>query len=103
MAGAAHRDFNTFDQFLAYWADERPHGIALEDGERRTTYGEVELLTRRLITALQARGIGAGDRFAWLGKNSDRYFMLLYAAARMGAVMAPIGWRLAPREIGYIL
>jgi fatty-acyl-CoA synthase len=103
MASIAHHDFNTFDQFLPFWAKERPDAIALEDGDRRTTYAEAELQTRQIIAFLQSRGVGRGDRFAWLGKNSDRYFLLLYAAARMGAVIAPIGWRLAPPEIGYIL
>ncbi len=103
MAQTAHHDYNTFDQFLTYWAAERPDGIALEEGERVTTYAEADILSRKLIASLQARGIGHGDRIAWLGKNSDRYFLLLYAAARMGAVMAPIGWRLAAPEIGYIL
>ena len=56
-----------------------------------------------LIALLQARGIDKGDRIAWLGKNRDIYFLLYIAAARMGAVMVPIGWRLAPREIAYIL
>ena len=103
MASVADHDFHSFDEFLSFWANERPDGIAMEEDDRTTTYGEADLITRQLVTALQARGIGPGDRIAWLGKNSDRYFILFYAAARMGAVMAPIGWRLAPREIEYIL
>ena len=103
MATSANADFTTFDEFLTFWASERPDGIALVDGDRRTTYGEADRLSRQLITFLQAKGIGTGDRFAYLGKNSDYYFLLLYAAARMGAVIAPIGWRLAGPEIGYIL
>lgn len=103
MAKAAHNDYLSFDEFLKYWAIERPDGIALEDGGRKTTYAEAEVLTRKLIAAMQARGVAKGDMIAWLGKNSDYYFLLLYAAARMGATMAPIGWRLAAPEIGYIL
>lgn len=103
MASIAEHDYLSFDEFLKYWAEHRPDGIAMEEGDRRTTYGEAEVLTRKLIAAMQARGIRKGDMIAWLGKNSDRYFLLLYAAARMGVVMAPIGWRLAPPEIAYIL
>ncbi|MEM6857640.1 MAG: long-chain-fatty-acid--CoA ligase [Pseudomonadota bacterium] len=93
----------TFDEFLTHWARERPDTIALECGDRTSTFAKAELLTRKLVALLAARGIGKGDRIAWLGKNSDRYFLLLYACGRMGAVMAPLGWRLAPREVGYIL
>jgi len=103
MGKLAHHDFVSFDEFLHHWAAERPDGIALEDGERRISYSEADLLTRQLVALLQSHGIGAGDRITWLGKNSDHYFLLLYAAARMGAVMAPIGWRLAAPEIGYIV
>ena len=103
MAGEAHHDFLSFDEFLTHWAKESPDQIALEMGERKTTYGETEVLTRRLIALFADNGVGHGDRIAWLGKNSDRYFHLLYACARVGVVMAPIGWRLAPPEITYIL
>jgi fatty-acyl-CoA synthase len=93
----------SFDEFLRHWAIARPEGVALEMGDRVTTYGEADDLTRRLIALFQHHGVGHGDRIAWLGKNSDRYFLLLYAAARVGVVIAPIGWRLAAPEIGYIL
>ncbi len=103
MSQASNHDLITFDDHLKFWARERPTFVALEEGSRSTTYEEAELLSRQLIEFLQQSGVGKGDRIAWLGKNSDRYFLLLYAAARMGAVMAPVGWRLAAPEIGYIL
>ena len=103
MATIAKTDFITFDEFLTDWAKSRPETVAIQEGARRTTYEEADLLTRQLITLLQSHNIAKGDRIAWLGKNSDRYFLLLYAAARMGAVMAPVGWRLAAPEIGFIL
>ncbi len=103
MAGEANHNMLSFDEFLTFWADERPEGIALEMDDRVTNYGEADRLTRQLIALFQSHGVGHGDRIAWLGKNSDRYFLLLYAAARVGVVMAPIGWRLAGPEIAYIL
>lgn len=103
MGQSATTDYLSFDEFLNYWAKEGPDRIALEMDDRVTTYGEAEVLTRRLIAFFAENGVGKGDRIAWLGKNSDRYFLLLYAAARIGAVLAPIGWRLAPPEMAYIL
>jgi fatty-acyl-CoA synthase len=103
MAVEPHHDFLSFDDFLKHWAQSKPDQIALEMGDRATTYGEAEVLTRRLISLFEENGVGRGDRIAWLGKNSDRYFLLLYAAARVGVVIAPIGWRLAPPEMAYIL
>ncbi|MEP1423036.1 MAG: long-chain-fatty-acid--CoA ligase [Erythrobacter sp.] len=103
MAAKAQDEFLTFDEFLNHWAKESPDQIAIEMDDRTTTYGEADVLTRQLIALLRENGIGHGDRIAWVGKNSDRYFLLLYAVARVGAVMAPIGWRLAPPEMAYIL
>lgn len=103
MSQASNHDMMTVDEYLKFWACERPNSVALEEGDRSTTYAEAERLSRQLIEFLKQSGVGQGDRIAWLGKNSDRYFLLLYAAARMGAVIAPIGWRLAAPEIGYIL
>ncbi|MDP5103652.1 MAG: long-chain-fatty-acid--CoA ligase [Erythrobacter sp.] len=103
MAQNAYHDYATFDEILHFWAKERPDGPAFDQDGRITTYAEADTLTRQLITLLQARDIAPGDRIAWLGKNRDTYFLLYIAAARMGAVMVPVGWRLAPREIAYIL
>jgi len=103
MGTSAHNDFLTFDENLHFWAQNRPDAVAFEFGHRTTTYAQADVQTRQIIAFLQSHGIARGDQIAWLGKNSDRYFLMLYAAARMGVVMAPIGWRLAGPEIGYIL
>ncbi|MEM7781394.1 MAG: long-chain-fatty-acid--CoA ligase [Pseudomonadota bacterium] len=103
MGTSEQHNYLNFDDFLNHWASAKPDGVALEMGDRITTYAGADRLTRQLLSLFTKHGVGHGDRIAWLGKNSDRYFLLLYAAARLGVVMAPIGWRLAPREIAYIL
>ena len=103
MASSATKDYTTFDEYLTYWGKERPDGPAFEQGGESVTYAEADRITRQLISFLENQGIAPGDRIAWLGKNSYHYFLLLYACGRMGAVMAPLGWRLAPPEIGYIV
>lgn len=103
MAQTAYHDHETFDAILHFWARERPDGAAFDQDGRITTFAEADKHTRQLIALLQARGIAPGDRIAWLGKNRVIYYLLYIAAARMGAVMAPIGWRLAPPEIAHIL
>lgn len=103
MANHADHGYTNFDDILHFWARERPQGPAFDQDGRVTTFAEADLLTRQFIALFQVRGIAKGDRIAWLGKNRDVYYLLYIAAARMGAVMAPIGWRLAPPEIAYIL
>ena len=94
---------NTFDAFVAHWSKERPDSIAFDQSGETVTFAELDDMTRRMIGVFQSHGIGKGDRIAWLGKNRIIFYAMFLAAARMGAVMAPIGWRLAPPEVAYIL
>jgi len=103
MARIAQHELQTYDEIMQLWAQTRPDSIALDQDGRTTTFAEVDDLTRRLIALFAKHGLEKGDRIAWLGKNSDRYALLFFAATRMGAVMVPVGWRLAPPEVGYIL
>ncbi len=96
-------DILTFDGFMAHWATERPDQLALQEQDRRYSYAELEERTAKIASALLAAGLQKGDRIAWIGKNSDLYFTLFYGAARVGIVMVPIGWRLAPAEWAYII
>lgn len=93
----------TFEEFVTYWATERPDAVATQYGGAKVTYSELNDLTARIIGVLQDLGVEPGDRIAWLGKNSDMYFQMFFACGRCGVAIAPIGWRLAPAEIGYIL
>src|SRR3954451_14069394 len=54
--------------------------------------------------ALKAEfGIGRGDRIAILSQNRPDYLVLLYACARLGAILVPLNWRLAAAEQLFIL
>ena len=96
-------DLFTFDQFLRFWADDRPDRLAIEGDDLRFSYGEFEDATARVASALLALGVNKGDRVAWFGKNSTTYFTLFFGAARAGIVMVPVGWRLAEPEAAYII
>lgn len=95
-------DLFTFDEFIRFWAADRSQGVALDGPDRTLTYGGLDSTTARVVAGLVDLGIGKGDRIAWFGKNSTLYFTLFFAAARLGAVMVPIGWRLAPAEAMWI-
>src|SRR4051794_15749389 len=48
-------------------------------------------------------GIGRGDRLAILSLNRPDYLVLLYACARLGAMLVPLNWRLAIAQQLFIL
>ena len=96
-------DLFTFDEFLRYWAKDRPQRLAMEGDDLRYSFAELEDATARVASALLAMGLGKGDRIAWFGKNSVTYFTLFFGAARAGIVMVPVGWRLAEPEAAFII
>jgi long-chain acyl-CoA synthetase len=84
-------------------AEIRPEAIAFVFEGRITTYRDFERNTNKVARALRAGGASPGNRIAYLGKNSDHYFELLFGAAKAGLVMVPVSWRLAAPEIAYIV
>ncbi|MCR5876185.1 fatty acid--CoA ligase [Phenylobacterium sp. J426] len=102
-------DQNDFEQMptlgdvARYQSRLRGSAIALEFEGRETTFADFDRLTNRVANALIAAGLEKGQRIAYVGKNSDHYFELLVGAAKAGVVMTPIGWRLAPPEVAYIV
>jgi acyl-CoA synthetase (AMP-forming)/AMP-acid ligase II len=97
------KDLFTFDEFIRHWASERPALNALDGDDLTLTYAELEDATARVVSALQAMGVKKGERICWLGKNATTYFTLFFAAARIGIVMTPVGWRLAEPEAAFII
>src|SRR3954452_4094135 len=66
----------------------------------RALYARIE----RAAHGLQAEfGVGRGDRVAILSLNRPDYLVLLYASARLGAMLVPLNWRLAMAEQLFIL
>ena len=76
---------------------------AYVDGDVSATYRELADRCRRLAGALQASGVGLGDRVALLMANGHRYLECYFAIPGMGAVMVPLNNRLAIPEFRYIL
>lgn len=90
-------------EFLARRALLDPSRTALICEAERFTFAEFDDLVARTARWLGAWGIGRGDRVAVLLKNGVGFCALYHAAARLGAVLCPVNWRLAADEIHYIL
>lgn len=70
---------------------------------RQTTFAEFDRRTSQVANGLIADGNRPQARVGFLGKNSDRYFELLFGACKANVVVVGINWRLAVPEIAYIL
>jgi fatty-acyl-CoA synthase len=89
---------------IARNADFTPDKIALRFGGRNFTYAQFAVRIAVAARALKSQlGIAHGDRVAVLAANHPDYLVLLYACARLGAMLVPINWRLATPEQIFIL
>ena len=89
----------TVGDLLVRQALAGPDRIAVEDGTRRLTYAEFNERVNRSAHALAALGVRRGDRIGILSENRAEYVELLGAAAKLGAILATLNWRLRPREL----
>ncbi len=81
-----------------------PDKAAIRFGDTTLSYAQLAQRIAAAARALQSElGVGRGDRIAILAANHPDYLVLLYACARLGAMLVPINWRLAVPEQVYIL
>jgi fatty-acyl-CoA synthase len=85
----------------ARFAPEKP--ALIFEGEV-LSYAAFHARIVRTARALRAEfGVAGGDRVAVLSLNRPDYLVLLYACARLGAMLVPLNWRLAVAEQSFIL
>src|SRR5437763_9166010 len=85
----------------AAFAPDKP---AIRFGGATLTYSELSERIAAAARALKSQlGVGRGDRVAILSLNHPDYLVLLYACARLGAMLVPLNWRLAVPEQVFIL
>jgi fatty-acyl-CoA synthase len=95
------------NQGLGSWPRRRarisPDAEALTQGSRRLTYQQLADRVAQWASALKARGVGRGDRVAWLGANDIATFEAFFATGLLGAIFVPLNTRLAAVELRYML
>ena len=86
---------------LAKRAELSPHRLALEEVAtgRRVTYAELDARAARAAALMAALGVGEGDRVALRCRNRIAFFELLFASAKLGAILVPLNWRMPPAEL----
>jgi fatty-acyl-CoA synthase len=76
---------------------------AIIAGDRELSYEQLAERSARLANAFRDRGVGRGDRVAYLGENDPAFLETLFACGLAGAVFVPLNTRLAPPEIQFQL
>lgn len=92
--------------WLAQWRQYDPERVAIVDiaEERSYTYGALADRVDRLAGAMQARyGVAAGDRVAVISLNRVAVLELMFACARLNAILVPLNFRLTLPELCYMI
>jgi acyl-CoA synthetase (AMP-forming)/AMP-acid ligase II len=81
------------------------HRHALHDPatDRRWTYAELWADSGHLAAGLSAHGVGRGDVVVFDLFNCAEFVLVWLAAQRLGAIAAPINFRLSPGEVAHVL
>jgi fatty-acyl-CoA synthase len=82
-----------------------PHVIAFADAMsgRTLTYAALEDRCARAAAALAALGVARGDRVAILCRNRIEFFEIMFACAKLGAILVPLNWRAPATELAPLM
>jgi carnitine-CoA ligase len=72
-------------------------------GGREWTWREFGLAVERAARVFAGRGVMRGDRVAVMARNSEAHVLVLFALARLGAIMVPVNPEFGVEEARYML
>ncbi len=75
---------------LQHWAAGTPHKLAVIGQGFSLTYRELEERTNQVASALRSRGIGPGDRVAFVLPRGPETILLLIGILKSGAAYVPL-------------
>ncbi|MDE2368429.1 MAG: acyl-CoA synthetase [Burkholderiales bacterium] len=101
MSNLLHRQ--SLADLLRRTAARYPNRAAIRCGALQWSWRDFDRIVGSLAAGLAAEGVGHGDRFAILARNSHAYAAMRFALARLGAVLVPVNFMLNPDEAAYIL
>ena len=94
-------------QSIASWitshANFTPDKTAVLFEGKSLTYGEFAEQIGKAASFLKSSDVAQGDRVAYLGLNRPEMLVLLFACAKLGAILVPLNWRLTPTELSCIV
>ena len=96
--------FPVFD-ILRRRAELGPSRVALKDltNGDQVTYKDLDRRCAQTTALLSKLGVAQGGRVALLCRNRIEFFELLFACARLGAILVPLNWRMPAQELAMLL
>ena len=88
---------------LAHAVRRYPGKGCVAIGDQELTYEQVSDRAGRLAAHLTRRGLGPGDRVAFLALNELQFVEIRVGAARARVTLVPLNWRLTAPELAAIV
>ncbi len=82
--------------------DVVPDRPAIQVGDRKVTFAELEAESNRLAHYLASGGVGAGDHVGVYAKNSVEHVVALLAVFKLRAVAINVNYRYVEGELNYL-
>jgi crotonobetaine/carnitine-CoA ligase len=95
-------DFTLHD-FLAVRVERQPNAMAVEFEGRGLTYAELASRCEQWATLLVQSGVKPGDRVGVMALNHPNTVALLFAAARLNAILVPLNPAYSVSEASYVI
>jgi fatty-acyl-CoA synthase len=89
--------------WLKYRGKVTPEKEAIVEGDKRINYRDLNLRVNRAAHALQKLGVKPGDRVSIIAFNCIEFVEMIMGAAKIGAMLVPLNWRLTPFELTFIV
>lgn len=98
-----HYEIKTLGDIPRHYARVKPNDTALIDGLGQSSWQHLDQLSNQIASSLLASGVKPGAHVGFFGKNSSRYFELLFGVVKAGSAICPLNWRLAAAELAPVI
>ncbi|WP_395607831.1 amino acid adenylation domain-containing protein [Pseudomonas sp. B22129] len=99
---AAERQVRVHERIAAQ-ADATPDALAVQAGDERLTYRQLNQRANRLAHRLLALGVGAGQRVGLASRRGSQLIVSLLAVLKSGAAYVPLDPAYPAERLGYML
>ena len=91
------------EEFLSGSTQRCPEKTALIDGDRRTSYRQMDEMASRFGQLLRSCGVQRGDRVVIFSDNCLEAVAGIFGTLRAGGVFSPVNPTTKPDKLAYIL
>ena len=96
---AAPLPFRAIADLVREHALARPQQLALVQGERSVTWGQLDAMADRVAASLQREGVQPRESIAICASNSLEYAAVFIGALRAGVAVAPLAIQSSPAQL----